>query len=117
MRVADRPKTVLAGGVAWEELATPGGHDMEPALLHIPAGQGSGGPIVRPGADFVFVMTGQLIFALGEHQEEITLATGDAMVVEAGTPVAWRNEGSSLATCLWIELIASLRAEAGEKWG
>jgi transcriptional regulator with XRE-family HTH domain len=108
-RVSDRPRTVLADGVTWEELAPPGSHDIEPALLYMPPGQGSGGPVVRPGEDFLLILKGELVFYLGEHQEEVRLETGDAMVVDGGTPIAWRNPGRKTATCLWVELITTLR--------
>jgi transcriptional regulator with XRE-family HTH domain len=110
MRATERPKTVLAGGVTWEELARPGSHDMEPALLYIPTHQGSGGTVVRPGENFVYVLGGSLVFALGEHQEETRLGAGDALVIEGGTPVAWRNDGEETALCVWVELIIGIRS-------
>jgi transcriptional regulator with XRE-family HTH domain len=110
MRATERPRTVLAGGVTWEELARPGRSDMEPALLYIPINQGSGGTIVRPGESFVYVLSGSLIFVLGEHQEETRLRAGDALVIEGGTPVAWRNDGNETVTCVWVELIVGIRS-------
>jgi len=109
MRVADRPRTVIGGGVIWEELAPPGSHDLEPALLHVPAGQTSGGFIVRPGDDFAFMLHGGLNFEFGDTGETIALAKGNALIVTGGTPISWRNTGRSTATCLWIELISTLR--------
>lgn len=109
MRVADRPRTVIGGGVTWEELAPPGSHDLEPALLHIPPGQTSGGFLVRPGNDFAFMLHGKLDFEFGDTGETITLAKGDALIITGGTPISWRNVRRSTATCLWIELITTLR--------
>jgi transcriptional regulator with XRE-family HTH domain len=109
MRVAERPRTVVGGGVTWEELAPPGSHDIEPALLHVPPGQSSGGLIVRPGDDFAFILQGELTFEFGDTGETITLSRGDALIVNGGTPMSWRNDTKDTATCLWVELIASLR--------
>jgi hypothetical protein len=55
------------------------------------------------------ILKGEFVFYLGEHQEEIRLKTGDAMVIDGGTPIAWRNPGRKTATCLWVELITTLR--------
>ncbi len=109
MRAVDRPRTVIGGGVTWEELAPPGSHDLEPALLHVPPGQTSGGLIVRPGDDFAFMLQGGLVFEFGDTGETITLAKGDALIVTGGTPFSWRNAGRSTATCVWVELITTLR--------
>lgn len=112
MRVSERPRTVLAGGVTWEELARPSSNDLEPALLYTPTKQGSGGTVVRPGESFVYLLSGSLIFVLGEQQEETQLGTGDALVIEAGTPVAWRNDGTETSVCVWVELIVGIRLAA-----
>jgi hypothetical protein len=31
------------------------------------------------------------------------------VIVNGGTPAAWRNAGKSTATCLWVELVKPLR--------
>lgn len=111
MRAAERPRTDLGGGVYWEELANPGdAHDLEPALLHIPPGCGSGGVIIRPGENFVFVQQGSLIFSLGNQQDTIALYAGDALIIDSGTATSYRNDGPQTAICLWVELIDKLRA-------
>lgn len=112
MRIKKRPHTHLAGGVIWEELAEPSRYDMEPALLHIPPGQSSGGMLIRPGESFVFVLRGKLVITLGELKEEIKLDTGDSIVIDGGTAVAWKNTGKSKATCVWVELIGSLKKKS-----
>jgi transcriptional regulator with XRE-family HTH domain len=111
MRAKDRPRTVLAGGVTWEELAQPGSFDVEPALLYVPAGQNSGGMIVRPGEGFAFVLKGRLTFEFGDTKEISELKEGDAVIVKNGTPYTWRNTSKNAAVCLWIELIAPLLAQ------
>jgi transcriptional regulator with XRE-family HTH domain len=109
IRVSERPRTVIAGGVTWEELAVPGKHEFEPALLYIPAGQSSGGMVLRPGDIFAYVMQGEITFELGDTGEISKLTAGDAVTATGGTPVAWRNDSASLVICLWVEVISSLK--------
>ena len=109
IKQSDRPRTIIAGGVTWEELAVPGKHEFKPALLYIPAGQSSGGMVLRPGDIFAYVMQGEIIFEFGDTGELSKLTSGDAMTAPGGTPVAWRNETTSLAVCLWVEVISSLK--------
>jgi quercetin dioxygenase-like cupin family protein len=99
---------VLAGGVTWEELVTPG-RAMEPALLHVPAGQASGGRITRPGETFVFVLDGALDFEVDGTEQPLRLGTGDALLIEAATAYQWRNPGASAARCLWVEELPGAR--------
>jgi transcriptional regulator with XRE-family HTH domain len=108
MRAADRPRTVLGGGVTWEELAQPGSFDLEPALLYVPHGQGSGGMIVRPSEGFAYVTEGSLTFEFGDTKEIVKLKRGDAVIVKGGTPYMWRNTEKKTAICIWLELIAPL---------
>jgi transcriptional regulator with XRE-family HTH domain len=54
VRANKRPKTVLAGGVTWYELATLG-HDLEPTILEMPPGQDNGGIVTRVGENFIYV--------------------------------------------------------------
>ena len=111
MRVADRPRTETAGGVTWEELAAPGSHDMEPALLIIPPAQTSGGVVLRPGAIFAYMLAGEVVFEFGDTGETSRLMPGDAMMANSGTPLAWRNDGQTEARCLWVEMIVPPRPE------
>jgi transcriptional regulator with XRE-family HTH domain len=109
MRAANRPRTRLAGGVLWEELAQPGRHDLEPALLHVPPGQGSGGILIRPGESFVHVVKGQLTLFQGDQNEEIVLRVDDSLTIDGGVPLSWVNNGKVTATCFWVELIGNLK--------
>jgi transcriptional regulator with XRE-family HTH domain len=111
MRAKDRPRTVLGGGVTWEELAQPGSFDLEPALLYVPSGQSSGGMIVRPGEGFALVMQGSLTFEFGDTKEVVTLEQGDAVIVKSGTSYMWRNTKKKTAICVWLELIAPLLSQ------
>lgn len=110
----DRPRTVLAGGVTWEELVTPG-RAMEPALLHVPAGQNSGGRVTRPGETFVFVLAGTLEFEVDGTAEPLHLADGDALLVEGATAYSWSNPGTSPARCLWVEELPSARTHGARR--
>jgi transcriptional regulator with XRE-family HTH domain len=104
----DRPRTVLAEGVTWEELVTPG-RAMEPALLYVPAGQASGGRITRPGETFVFMLDGALDFDVDGTDQPLHLGTGDALLIDAATAYQWHNPGTSTARCLWVEELPGAR--------
>ena len=110
----DRPRTVLAGGVTWEELVTPG-RAMEPALLHVPAGQSSGGRVTRPGETFVFVLAGALDFEVEGTDHPLHLATGDALLVEGATAYSWSNPGPGPARCLWVEELPAARGRSARR--
>lgn len=105
----ERPRTVIAGSVTWEELAAPGRHDFEPALLYIPPGQTSGGLVLRPGDIFAYVMQGEITFEFGDTGEVSKLNVGDALTAAGGTPFSWKNGGKTTAVCLWVEVISSLK--------
>jgi transcriptional regulator with XRE-family HTH domain len=106
---AERPRTVLAGGVTWEELVTPG-RAMEPALLLVPGRQSSGGRLTRPGETFVFVLAGSLVFEVEGTDAPIELSDGDALLVDAATAYSWRNPRDSTARCLWVEEVPRARS-------
>lgn len=105
----ERPRTVLAGGVTWEELVTPG-RALEPAVLHMPSGTSSGGRITRPGETFVFVVAGSLVFDVDGTEAPLRLDEGDALLIEPATAYAWHNPGSSSSRCLWVEQVPRLPA-------
>lgn len=102
VRPDERARTVLDGGVTWEELVTPW-HNLEPALLIVPPGASSGGPITRSGEIFVFALAGDLSFELLNEGSQVTTQPGDALVLEAGSTWSWANKGSVEARVLWVE--------------
>lgn len=105
VRVGEGPRTVLSGGVAWEELAGPGS-SLEPALLLIPPGESSGGAVTRPGDTFIFVLEGQLEVCVGADPavgDTYVLDVSDSLLVEAGAVHAWRGSDASRTRCLWVE--------------
>jgi excisionase family DNA binding protein len=104
VRANKRPKTVLAGGVTWYELASLG-HELEPTILEVPPGQDNGGVVTRVGENFIYVLTGELTFRHVNPPDEVVLAPGDAILVEPGTAHTWCNEGKTKMTCIWVELM------------
>ena len=106
VRAGERPRTVLAGGVTWEELVSPG-HALEPALLIVPPGETSGGPIARPGEIFVFVLSGCLTFVTGEDDAEVEIGEGDSLVLAPASTWSWHNGADAEARALWVEQLPS----------
>jgi DNA-binding transcriptional MerR regulator/quercetin dioxygenase-like cupin family protein len=100
VRADERARGVLDGGVTWEELVLPG-HSLEPAVLTVPPGQGSGGSYERPGETFALMLEGSLYFTL--EGEEHDLGPGDAIVLEARTALMWENRGEVDARAVWVE--------------
>jgi DNA-binding transcriptional MerR regulator/quercetin dioxygenase-like cupin family protein len=100
VRADERARGVLDGGVTWEELVLPG-HALEPALLIVPPGQGSGGEYSRPGETFAFMLEGALVFTL--EQEDLVVGAGDSITLEPRTTFAWTNAGEAEARALWVE--------------
>lgn len=102
VRPDDRLVTVLAGGVTWEELAAPG-HALEPALLLVPPGESSGGPMSRPAENFVFVLEGSLCFALHDEGREVIVERETALTLVAGSTWSWHNGQQTTTRALWVE--------------
>jgi DNA-binding transcriptional MerR regulator/quercetin dioxygenase-like cupin family protein len=100
VRADERARGVLDGGVTWEELVLPG-HSIEPAILIVPPGQGSGGSYERPGETFALMLDGELHFSL--ESDEHDLGPGDAIVLEAQTALMWENRGDAEARAVWVE--------------
>ena len=108
MRSDERPQTMMAEEVFWEELATPG-HRLEPALLMVPPGASSGGTYTRPGEVFVTLLAGELAFEIGRDDFE-SLHTGDSILLEPFVSWAWRNPGRRQAKALYVEQLS------GDAW-
>lgn len=102
VRADERARSVVEGGVTWEELVLPG-HDLEPALLTIPPGRGSGGPYTRPGETFAFVLSGKLQFILTDTEEKLEVGVGDAIILPPRTLYEWSNPGRRVARAMWVE--------------
>jgi len=102
VRPHERARTVLEDGVTWEELVAPG-QSLEPAMLIVPPGASSGGPITRPGDNFVLMLSGELCFDLLDDAIVMQLHPGDALMLVAGSTWSWENRGSTEATAVWVE--------------
>ena len=103
VRPDERARTVLEGGVMWEELVRPG-HRLEPAMLIVPPGGSSGGPIARPGEIFVLMMSGSLCFDVPSHGERIATEPGDALSPRSrGHLELGKSRGSVDARAVWVE--------------
>jgi transcriptional regulator with XRE-family HTH domain len=105
VRPDERARTVLEGGVVWEELVTPW-HNLEPALLIVPPGASSGGPITRPGEIFVLALAGTLSFELLNEGSTVMTQPGDALALEVGSTWSWENKGSVEARVVWVEQLS-----------
>ncbi|WP_314507425.1 helix-turn-helix domain-containing protein [uncultured Microbacterium sp.] len=106
MRSADRPKTVLDGGVTWEELAS-SGHLLAPAMLTVPPGGASGGVVTFSRENFVCVLEGELTFELVSQAEVFVLGVDDSIVLTSGQAHSWRNSGTDAARAIWVERLGS----------
>jgi DNA-binding transcriptional MerR regulator/quercetin dioxygenase-like cupin family protein len=107
VRAAERPRTVMEGGVTWEELVSPG-HALEPALLIVPAGGTSGGAYSRPGEVFVHLTSGSMSFSV-DDEGEVELKEGDSIILIPPSTWSWRNSGKREARAIYVE---QLPAEA-----
>jgi len=105
VRADQRPRTVIAEGVTWEELAGPG-HTLEPAVLLVPPGAGSGGAYSRPGEVFVHVLAGALVFSV-DGDGETELVEGDSIILRPPSTWSWRNAGNADARALYVEQLSA----------
>ena len=107
IRAGTGPTTVNRGDVTWQELGAPG-HDLEPAILTVPPGEGSGGSYSRAGEVFVVLQSGKLTFTLwASEARTVELRPGDALIIPARTTFEWHNEGRSTSRSLWVESLIS----------
>lgn len=106
MKRASRPRTVLSGGVTWEELASPG-HTLAPAVLIVPPQGGSGGKVTFTRENFVTILDGSLDFELSSSPMTVRLDVGDSLVITPGVVHSWLNRSSSPATAIWVEQLLS----------
>jgi len=94
----------LAAGVSWERLGELPGRPVDfLRISYPPGGASSEGPLTRHhGAEYGFVLAGELVLTLGE--KEIVLRAGDAVAFESGTPHRYRNDGDEAAVGVWFVL-------------
>jgi excisionase family DNA binding protein len=103
IRSDERPRTVLADGVTWEELASRG-HTLAPAILLVPPGAGSGGDMTYARENFVTVLAGRLDFVFRGAVER--LEVGDSIIVAAGETHSWANPTNTATQVIWVEQLS-----------
>jgi quercetin dioxygenase-like cupin family protein len=102
MRTPERPRTVLAAGVTWEELVS-SRHSMAPALLLAEPGGSSGGTVNSSRENFVTVLAGELTVDVAPPTERHVLGTGDSLMIMPGQTHSWINSGESDVRAIWVE--------------
>ena len=91
-----RPRTALPHGTLEDLGAGLALGEGTPLLLTLEPGANSGPePIVHSGQEFVYCLTGSLVYSVGE--KEYYLETGDSLIFEACTPHRWENRGNTLS--------------------
>jgi mannose-6-phosphate isomerase-like protein (cupin superfamily) len=99
----DRPRFVSSHGlVIIEDLITRSGA-IEAQRIEVQPGGGSEEPYAHPGEEFIYVITGQLAFWIGDD-EQYLLQAGDSLYFPSTHLHRWRNEGGVPTTVLWINV-------------
>lgn len=107
VRAGQRKITELEGGTRYEELAVPG-YILEPSLLVVPPGQGSGGSYSRHAESFVVVLQGWLEFVVDRREDEgeaILLGDGDSAMLPSTGSWSWHNPTDAETRALWVEVL------------
>lgn len=74
---------------------------LEPFMVTIDPGAGdTGDMVVHPGQEFVYCMTGEIMYQIGSRMYRLT--PGDSLLFEATQPHSFRNEGETPATVMLI---------------
>jgi transcriptional regulator with XRE-family HTH domain len=93
----------LDSGVTWERLGQlPRTHVDFLLITYEPGGMSSSsGRLMRhPGAEYGYLISGELILTLGF--DELRLTPGDAVSFESTTPHRYHNDGSTPAVGVWF---------------
>lgn len=112
----ERPRYVAGGGLVVIEdlIARPGA--LEAQRIVIRPGGGSEEAYAHPGEEFIYVLTGQVVFWIDERIR-YHLDTGDSLSFRSTRPHRWCNEGDTDATVLWINapVVEAAGADPGER--
>lgn len=103
VRRDSRQSITMDTGVTWERLGEIARHAVDFLLITYPPGATSssnGGQMRHSGAEFGFVLNGELVLTLGF--DEIRLHPGDAVSFPSTTPHGYRNEGTEPAVGVWF---------------
>lgn len=85
---------------------------VQPFLITLEPGAGSGDRlIVHTGHEFVYCLTGNIIYKIGE--EEYALLQGDSLVFEAHLPHRWKNIYDGQSQIILVLYPADQREEPG----
>jgi DNA-binding transcriptional MerR regulator len=99
VRPPDR-KVLLSGPGVRMELLASGKITMEPHLIHIAPGVGSGDSYTHKGEEFLFIVRGRLVIAL--EDQEYDLRTGDSFYFGSHIRHHWQNPGKAETVILWV---------------
>lgn len=89
---------------------------LEPLLLTLDPGAGSGPePIVHTGQEFVFGLSGNILYTVADHT--YTIGPGDSLLFEAVLPHRWHNPGHAPAQALLVLCPLELPRSAIERHG
>jgi DNA-binding transcriptional MerR regulator/quercetin dioxygenase-like cupin family protein len=103
VRPDERPRFVdQLGLVVIEDLITRPGA-LEAQQIEILPGGGSEEAYAHPGEEFIYMLSGQLEFWIDES-EHYSLQAGDSLSLASTQLHRWRNEGTTPALVLWINV-------------
>lgn len=103
LRPQDRPRFVAGQGLVVIEdlIVTPGA--IEAQRIEVRPGGGSEETYTHPGEEFVFVLSGEIVFWLDE-KDEYRLQPGDSLFFRSTQPHRWSNETTQPTALLWINV-------------
>ena len=100
VKSADRPQ-LQSGGITISGLGSQlSGQQLEPFLMVLQPGSGSGEYVVHTGHEFVYCLEGRLTYIL--EGLEYALEAEDSLIFEAHLPHSWKNQGDKPARFLLI---------------
>ncbi len=99
----ERPRFIANHGmVVIEDLITRPGA-LEAQRIEILPGGGSEEPYSHPGEEFIYLLSGQLVFWIDE-KEQYLLQAGDSLYFLSTQLHRWRNESEAPTIALWINV-------------
>ena len=100
LRLPDRPGDATPTYL-FESLNFPAtDRKLDVYLAEFPAASVPSDPHQHPGVEFIYIVRGRLVVNVGG--DDTTLAEGDAMQFDAGTPHSYRRPGQSLASAIIV---------------
>lgn len=88
-------------GITVESVSAMSKNTLSPMLYTVEPGRGRDVPSAHSGEEFIYVISGEMEFILGEDQRFL-LRAGDALTFSSLKPHRWRNCGSARAQLLWV---------------